>query len=713
MRKQETNESKLKKINAQEYFDQNYPKEKRAEIIELDISFCNLEGHCNLQDFVNLKKLDCSFNNLSSLDISNCSKLTELKCRKNNPLNNLDVTKNINLVSLECVGCSLSKLDLSQNPKINNLVGDYLEISLGNIEEEIFVGDIRGFEVENPRQEIRISPQTPKWWYDIFQEDKKDYMTIEMKYTQESIKENYDTKEMQWGEIYPKSSFEWKRNKESLSLEKLPTKLYNIKTGQIEYTKEGSDIKNYAILSYVWGEVGNLSTEANSELNNIWNNVDYKNKLNPSGYKSWKKAIKTCEKLGINHLWVDQLCINQSDERDENGKTDKEKEVPKMRQYYNNATATLIAINMKAASKTRPIPLEIIELVVNSQWFTRSWTFQEGWLSKQTIFMFDDTLVDGRFLASVWVLKQSTDTEGGRYWNLGEFNEALQKNATPLGWTYYQKDYDDSDILSLTLGHTLQTIAERKRTLPIDGIYSILGLLPYGEQVNVEYKEWGQWYTEEELKEKLVEVMKLAAKNGYAEPLAWHGIGNSWLPEIDKFGSTSVIEAINLTCESTSIIFEENNDIRVSGSKYIIESMDNFHLNFDFYSYKNLFPFEWTVKVKFLNEQEESINETINLGFWNREVGKDGDLDKVRVGEEKDGEIKVNDILFIPNGEEWKGDKNCGLLLRKKNDCYYRKGLVKVSKGFEKLEKSKKEKITISINQELQTQIEVPPKGNN
>jgi hypothetical protein len=63
---------------------------------------------------------------------------------------------------------------------------------------------------------------------------------------------------------------------------------------------------------------------------------------------------------------MDQLCINQLDSKEKN------QEVPKMGQYYGNATATLIAINTNATSAMdRENKLEFVVMalkkVVNSQ----------------------------------------------------------------------------------------------------------------------------------------------------------------------------------------------------------------------------------------------------------------------------------------------------------------------------------------------------------
>jgi len=74
------------------------------------------------------------------------------------------------------------------------------------------------------------------------------------------------------------------------------------------------------------------------------------------------------------------------------------------------------------------------------------------------------------------------------------------------------------------LSQALEAIKNRGRNNPIDGIYSILGLLPYGEKVKVKYKERGHQYTKEELEEALMEVMRTSVRAGHdSEPLSWFG----------------------------------------------------------------------------------------------------------------------------------------------------------------------------------------------
>ncbi|CAG8511262.1 7136_t:CDS:2 [Ambispora gerdemannii] len=79
-------------------------------------------------------------------------------------------------------------------------------------------------------------------------------------------------------------------------------------------------------------------------------------------------------------------------------------------------------------------------------------------------------------------------------------------------------EYASEDKVSLSLSQALRAIRNRGRSVAIDGIYSILGLLPYGNQVAINYSI--------DPKDALHNVMKVATQRGYGEPLAWHGLGS-------------------------------------------------------------------------------------------------------------------------------------------------------------------------------------------
>lgn len=100
--------------------------------------FSSLKG---IEHFASLEELDCSFNNLTELDISKNIHLKELNCNKNeihsldltanaklemvdcgfNRIRNLDVSKNVMLTKLDCYWNIISELQLEQNTNLKQL----------------------------------------------------------------------------------------------------------------------------------------------------------------------------------------------------------------------------------------------------------------------------------------------------------------------------------------------------------------------------------------------------------------------------------------------------------------------------------------------------------------------------------------------------------------------------------------------------------------
>ncbi len=65
-------------------------------------------------------ELDCSDNQLTSLDVSGCTSLTRLSC-SNNQLTSLDVSGCTSLTKLDCYGNQLTSLDVSKNTALTKL----------------------------------------------------------------------------------------------------------------------------------------------------------------------------------------------------------------------------------------------------------------------------------------------------------------------------------------------------------------------------------------------------------------------------------------------------------------------------------------------------------------------------------------------------------------------------------------------------------------
>ncbi len=122
-----------------------FSEEERNAITSIDLFYgyngekvASLDG---IEHFPNLESLTCSYNNLTSLDVSknpaldwlNCmdNKLTSLDVSKNeklehlscdsNQLTSLDVTQNIALKELHCTDNLLTSLDVSKNKKLDEL----------------------------------------------------------------------------------------------------------------------------------------------------------------------------------------------------------------------------------------------------------------------------------------------------------------------------------------------------------------------------------------------------------------------------------------------------------------------------------------------------------------------------------------------------------------------------------------------------------------
>ena len=72
-------------VNAQKDIDNQFPMNQRSQVEGLDISDWNLEGVLSLTGFFSLKRLNCSKNKITVLDLTDCS-LLELANWSENPL---------------------------------------------------------------------------------------------------------------------------------------------------------------------------------------------------------------------------------------------------------------------------------------------------------------------------------------------------------------------------------------------------------------------------------------------------------------------------------------------------------------------------------------------------------------------------------------------------------------------------------------------------
>jgi Heterokaryon incompatibility protein (HET)/Nucleoside 2-deoxyribosyltransferase like/Leucine Rich repeats (2 copies) len=539
---------------------------------------------------------------------------------------------------------------------------------------------------ERQREELEYYDPNPKKW---------------------GLKEKLEGKEAWiYKEIHPNDTLKSSDVKKyETKVKDLPTKLLKIpKGGELEVI-ESKNIENsavYAILSYNWGrekqdqkEKERLGGETRNYSSFFFTEEQYEKyrlkdfngkeitrdeieKKSPAFAKTLLKAVEACRLLDIKYLWIDQLCVDQHNFEE------KSDEVNQMSSYYGNGAITLVAVHKNISEKKveKLDPVLAIKRIINSDWFQRSWTFQEGWLSKRTLFMFDDMLVDGGYLAQVWAYNQATDVKG-KYSNRQEFEDQAAKIATPIGWVRYKKGYKPEDKLTFRLYEALRGIKDRKRSFPIDGIYSILGLLPY--QVRPEYKsEYPTGYLQEELSR----VMKEAAEKGYLEHLSWHGLGNNWIPKINKDGSTEVWGGMDISFKNQESFMKPKDKETISlilkkSKKYSIVS-----------------------KIKDITKiGGDSVIGGVYSGTI--ELEKQEDAIKIWGTEEALESVQGGDFLVVPDQSELQSDTPFAILMREEEDYNHsRIGLVELTKeDEERLEnKSKEELKKISINLDVQSE---------
>ncbi len=110
--------------------DEDYDEEEDPETIrywtdELRHKYSNDNSH-TITIKGNISGLDCDENNLSSLDVSKCTKLTGLDCFRNN-LSSLDVSKCTALIWLDCVENNLT------SSALNKIFEDLPQVEDGSI----------------------------------------------------------------------------------------------------------------------------------------------------------------------------------------------------------------------------------------------------------------------------------------------------------------------------------------------------------------------------------------------------------------------------------------------------------------------------------------------------------------------------------------------------------------------------------------------------
>jgi hypothetical protein len=111
-------------------------------VIKLKVEYDEISSLEGIQSFSNLKSLQCKFNELTSLDLSQNPDLEILTCYRNQ-LTNLNVSQNPNLIILSCGNNQLTNLDVTQNPNLRILYCRVNQISHLNVSQNFELEELR------------------------------------------------------------------------------------------------------------------------------------------------------------------------------------------------------------------------------------------------------------------------------------------------------------------------------------------------------------------------------------------------------------------------------------------------------------------------------------------------------------------------------------------------------------------------------------------
>lgn len=173
----------------------------------------------------------------------------------------------------------------------------------------------------------------------------------------------------------------------------------------------------YIVLSYVWGRAKVLqTTRSNVAALHRVNGLDENFKDIPTTIAD---SINLVAMIGERYLWIDSLCIVQDDPQEKHG------QIANMDAIYGNAILTINAAAGQDANAglpgIRPFSRKVEQLILeyqpgrrliaaqpiltdivdNSHWNTRAWTYQERFLSRRSL-TFTDSHVFFQCQRVVW-----------------------------------------------------------------------------------------------------------------------------------------------------------------------------------------------------------------------------------------------------------------------------------------------------------------------
>ena len=95
-------------------------KKEQLAVTDMEVWSRNIKSLKGVENFTNLKILNCSNNPIKKLDISHNYNLQKVDCSECD-ITSLDISQNYNLQDIDCSSCGLTSLDVSNNFQLTDL----------------------------------------------------------------------------------------------------------------------------------------------------------------------------------------------------------------------------------------------------------------------------------------------------------------------------------------------------------------------------------------------------------------------------------------------------------------------------------------------------------------------------------------------------------------------------------------------------------------
>ncbi|KAJ3127956.1 hypothetical protein HK098_005469 [Nowakowskiella sp. JEL0407] len=368
-----------------------------------------------------------------------------------------------------------------------------------------------------------------------------------------------------------------KFNPDSVPHYQLPVRLVQVSKRHVYVVKDLCHVcvesaRKYSIFSHVWGQTYNRYSSEELRVYGITWTVPLRHK------KKMDFLFDVAAQKKSEFFWLDVLCMNQD-------ATGSQPELTSMHQYYTNASVCLAILEglqvgaLKSLADTKSIEavenadrvlrkeffhvdiavlsrdvtrqiLLYIGAVVNCEWFSRVWTFQELGLPTHIEFFADNgenidgsTLVRyGRLVNSRRLKYKYTEIDIERI--VKKINELRDMRDAATGYA------------SLQAADVLRLVKDRNCRFQQDKVFGTMSLLPYANSVRIDGVKT--------LNEAVQRLANAAFVAGDYSLLAFSGAsqqksGHRWVPSLEddatfKELGLSAVSALSASVVDNSLI---------------------------------------------------------------------------------------------------------------------------------------------------------------